>query len=209
VTHSPLLVGSEGKMAGIFERVLNSPRLPAAAREANWPPQMQHEWTEHQAGRAASAHRHRAVEGLRAVRAALDAFNPDFILIWGDDQYEKLREDGVAPFCVFALDEIDSHPFRRHGASNAWGEPADTVIHTLGHRAGGRHLAASIVEQDFDVNYAYKKRHEAGLPHSRADLKVAEGCPILTTLAMHSVRVTPICNELATCARPFRCRGQP
>jgi hypothetical protein len=30
VTHSPLLVGSEGKMAGICERVLNSPRLKAS-----------------------------------------------------------------------------------------------------------------------------------------------------------------------------------
>jgi hypothetical protein len=104
VTHSPLLVGSEAKMAGIFERVLNSPRLPATARDpANWPQQTQHEWAEHQTGRAAAVHRDRAMEGFRAVRAALDAFDPDFILIWGDDQYEDFREDGVAPFCVPAL----------------------------------------------------------------------------------------------------------
>jgi hypothetical protein len=97
VTHSPLLVGSEERMAGIFERVLNSPRLPASARDPdNWPSQMQQEWAEHRAGRAAAAHRHRAIEGFRTVRAALDAFEPDFILIWGDDQYENFREDGVA-----------------------------------------------------------------------------------------------------------------
>jgi hypothetical protein len=125
VTHSPLLVGREAKMAGIFERVLSSPRLPAAARDpANWPPQMQHEWVEHQAGRAAAAHCERAMEGFRAMRAALDAFDPDLILIWGDDQYENFREDGVAPYCVFALDAIDSHPFRRHGTANAWSESA-------------------------------------------------------------------------------------
>ena len=108
VTHSPLLVGSDERMAGIFERVLNSPRLPPAARDpANWPPQMRQEWSEHQAGRSAAAHRDRAIEGFRAVRAALNSFNPDFILIWGDDQYENFREDGVAPFCVFALDAIE------------------------------------------------------------------------------------------------------
>ena len=28
VTHSPLLVGTDDRMAGIFERVLNSERLP-------------------------------------------------------------------------------------------------------------------------------------------------------------------------------------
>ena len=111
VTHSPLLVDSDERMAGIFERVLNSPRLPPAARDpANWPPQMRQEWAEHQAGRAAPAHRDRAIEGFRAVRAALDSFNPDFILIWGDDQYENFREDGVAPFCVFALERLTRIP---------------------------------------------------------------------------------------------------
>ena len=84
VTHSPLLVGSEERMAGIFERVLNSPRLSQAARDpANWPPRMREEWSAHQAGRAASAHRQRAIEGFRVVRAALDSINPDFVLIWG------------------------------------------------------------------------------------------------------------------------------
>ena len=156
VTHSPLLVGTDERMAGIFERVLNSPRLPPAARDpAGWPPQMQREWAGHQAGQAASAHRRRAVDGFRAVRAALDSFNPDFILIWGDDQYQNFREDGVAQFCVFALDAIESRPFKRVGAANAWGEPADTVVHTKGHRAGGRHLATSLVDQGFDVSYAY------------------------------------------------------
>src|SRR5215471_12607760 len=133
VTHSPLLVGSNERMAGIFERVLNSTRLPAdASDQANWPSPMRQEWGEHQAGRAAAAHRHRAIEGFRAVRAALDSFNPDFILIWGDDQYENFREDGVAPFCVFALDTIDSVPFKRVGVANAWGEPADTIVQSAG-----------------------------------------------------------------------------
>ena len=167
VTHSPLLVGSDERMAGIFERVLGSPRLPQAACDpANWPQQMQREWAEHQAGWAASAHRRRAVEGLRAVRAALDSFNPDFIVIWGDDQYENFREDGVAPLCVFALDAINSFPFRRVGAANAWGEPAETLVSTRGHRAGGRQLVTSLIKEGFDVGCAYTMRHEAGLPHS-------------------------------------------
>ena len=128
-------------MAGIFERVLNSPRLPASARDPeNWPLQMQHEWSEHRAGRAAAAHRHRAIEGLRAVRASLDAFNPDFILIWGDDQYENFREDGVAPFCVFALDGINSRPFKRTGNANAWvSRPiVSSIIRAIVRVAGGR-----------------------------------------------------------------------
>ena len=29
----------------------------------------------------------RMADDFRAIRAALDAFNPDLVLIWGDDQY--------------------------------------------------------------------------------------------------------------------------
>jgi len=167
VTHSPLLVGANERMAGIFERVLNSKGLPAAARDpANWPEPMRQEWAEHLAGRAAPAHRARAIEGFRAVRAALDAFKPDFVLTWGDDQYENFREDGVAPFCVFALDAIESRPFRRVGAANAWNEPADAVVRSTGDRVAGRSIATSLIGQGFDVSYAYAMRHEAGLPHA-------------------------------------------
>jgi hypothetical protein len=167
VTHSPLLVGTDARMAGITERVLQSPRLPDHMRDpAAWPAPMRHEWEEHRAGRAAPAHRARALAGFRAARAALDAFNPDFVLIFGDDQYENFREDGVAPFCVFALDEVESHPYHRSGAANAWGEPADTAIKTKGHPAGGRYLATALVEQGFDITWAYRMRHEHGLPHA-------------------------------------------
>ena len=166
-THSPLLVGNDAGMAGIFERLLQNPRVPpSSTNPANWPTAMQQEWAAHQAGEAPAAHRKRAMEGFRAVRAALDAFNPDFLLIFGDDQYENFREDGVAPFCVFALDAIESHPYHRTGAANAWGEPRDTVVRHIGHRAGGRYLARSLIEQGFDISYAYTMRHEAGLPHA-------------------------------------------
>ena len=42
---------------------------------------------------------------FRAVRKALDDFNPDLVLIWGDDQYENFREDIIPAFCVLGLDE--------------------------------------------------------------------------------------------------------
>ena len=40
------------------------------------------------------------------------------------------------------------------------------MIRSQGHRAGGRHLATSLIDQGFDVSYAYTMRHEAGLPHA-------------------------------------------
>ena len=124
-THSPLLVGNDARMAGIFERLLQNPRVPpSSTNPANWPMAMQQEWAAHQAGEAPAAHRKRAMEGFRAVRAALDAFNPDFLLIFGDDQYENFREDGVAPFCVFALDAIEFASLPPHWCGKCLGRTA-------------------------------------------------------------------------------------
>ncbi len=36
--------------------------------------------------------------GLAKARAAIDEFKPDFVVIWGDDQYENFKEDIVPPF---------------------------------------------------------------------------------------------------------------
>jgi hypothetical protein len=147
VTHSPLLLGTDQRMAAILERVLQSPRLPDQSRQpSSWPAPMRHEWEEHRAGRAAPVHRLRSVEGFRAARAALAAFNPEFMMIFGDDQYENFREDGLAAFAVFALDEIESRPYVRTGTAIAWSEPADTVVKTKGHPAGGRYLAKALTE---------------------------------------------------------------
>jgi hypothetical protein len=168
VTHSPPLLGTDERMAGILERVMRSPHVPAAYRDpSGWPEPMRQEWAAHQAGLAAPPHRQQLVDDFRTVRTALDAFNPDIVLIWGDDQYENFREDGVAPFCVFALDEIESRPYARMGkAANAWGEPNDIVVRTKGHREAGRYLTSALIDHGFDVSYAYIMRHEAGLPHA-------------------------------------------
>src|SRR5262249_1469002 len=42
----------------------------------------------------------------------------------------------------------------------------DTVINTKGHKNGASYLAAKLIEEDYDVSYAYKMRYENGLPHA-------------------------------------------
>jgi hypothetical protein len=48
---------------------------------------MQAEWGDDEGITSHKAHR-RGVQSLRKIREEIDAFQPDFILIWGDDQYE-------------------------------------------------------------------------------------------------------------------------
>src|SRR6201987_6409121 len=105
-------------------RTLKRERVPAERKEsARWPEPLRQELAANQDGKAAAEHRRRLVGGFRKAREALDAFAPDFVLIWGDDQYENFREDGVPSFCVFALDAINSRPFGRPGRNehgNVW-----------------------------------------------------------------------------------------
>ncbi len=167
VTHYPGLIQPDQQMAGLLNRTLNSDQVPDALKDpARWPEPMRKEWADPLA--SATEHRRRLVGGFRKAREALDAFNPDFVVIFGDDQYENFREDGVPSFCVFAQDEIESHPYARYTAANAnvWGEGKETVFKTKGHHAGASYLAANLLKADFDVSYAYRMRYENGLPHA-------------------------------------------
>jgi Catalytic LigB subunit of aromatic ring-opening dioxygenase len=170
VTHFPGLIPPDRYMSGFLTRALNSERVPEAMKDPGaWPEPLRQELAANENGAAAAEHRRRLVGGFRAVRRALDEFAPDFVLIWGDDQYENFREDGVPSFCVFALDRVECRPFARAGRSemgNVWGLPADTVIPVDGHRTAGLALAADLIKADFDVSYAYRMRHELGLPHA-------------------------------------------
>ncbi|MBI3516065.1 MAG: extradiol ring-cleavage dioxygenase, partial [Proteobacteria bacterium] len=170
VTHYPGLMAPADEMHAVLTRALASNKVPAEFKDpARWPAAMRREWDANQDAGAAREHRRRLVEGFRAVRTALDAFKPDFVVIWGDDQYENFIEDGVPAFCVFALDEIESRPFERKGfyrAENVWGEPRDTVFRTAGHSAGASFIAANLLKRGFDVAYAYRMRYALGLPHA-------------------------------------------
>ena len=167
VTHYPGLIQPDAQMAGLLNRALNSDQVPEALKDPKtWPAQMRDEWKDPVA--SATAHRKRLVNGFRKAREAIDAFKPDFVVIFGDDQYENFREEGVPSFCVFLQEETESHPFSRYnaGATNVWGEGKDTVIKTPGHKAGASYIAANLIKADYDVSYAYRMRYENGLPHA-------------------------------------------
>lgn len=170
VTHYPGLMAPDDQMGAILERTLASDHVPAAAKDpANWPEPMRAEYRANRDLSVTREHRRRCLEAFRRVRAALDAFAPDLVLIWGDDQYENFREEGVPAFCVFALEEIESRPFQRRSfwkPGNIWDEPNETVFRTKGHAVAGSYVAAELLRTGFDVSYAYKMRYEHGLPHA-------------------------------------------
>jgi hypothetical protein len=148
----------------------SDPRIPDELKNpANWPEPMRLEWGDDEGITAHRAHRARVFDAFRKIREEIDAFKPDFILIWGDDQYENFREDIIPPFCVLAYDKLEFQPFKRsRGRPNIWGEPEDKVFTSPGCNAPGRYLTSRLLEEGIDMSYAYRPLHQDGLGHAFA-----------------------------------------
>jgi hypothetical protein len=160
ITHIPALA-ARMSMSARMQKRLEDPALPERLRSVeNWPPAMREQWGKDRGEAHCERHRRELIEQFRRIRAELDAFRPDFVLIWGDDQYENFREDCVPSFCVLAYDAVDIQPWKgyRRGR-NAWDEPDETTFTIRGHRAGGKHLATALLKEGIDVAYAYRPLH--------------------------------------------------
>ncbi len=171
LTHYPGLFMKEEDASIFLRRTLAKGGLPPGMQDpANWPEPMRREWSNDQGAAAAIAHRERSFAAVRKLRRAIDEFDPDMVLIWGDDQYENFIEDIIPPFCVYILDEIQSRPYWRQEprefSGNIWGEPEDQVFTHRGHPEAARFLVNQLNAAGIDVPYAYRLRYRRGLAHA-------------------------------------------
>jgi hypothetical protein len=170
MTHYPLLAGTDEHMAGLLRWTLNDPDIPTDQKDpANWPELMQQEWGSDGGTAAAAKHRSELVANLARVRKALDEFAPDFVVVWGDDQYENFREEVVPPFCVLAYGDLEVPAFEvmnERGSPNQWGKPDDFKIVMHGAAQEAKRLADTMIADGFDMAYSYKKRAGAHFPHA-------------------------------------------
>ena len=158
ISHYPPLSGHDDRMAAILQRMMQNPDLPPHLRTPEgWPEGMRAEWGEDQGTTAAARHRAALVGWMARVRAALDAFEPDFILLWGDDQYENFREDIIPPYCIAAHDRFTFSP----RPNNVWGE-TDKVFDLPGHRDAAKMLATGLIEQATTPS-AWARLHQCNL----------------------------------------------
>ena len=171
ITHAPMFQFPDTAMATIFRRRLAHPGLPEALRDpANWPELMRAEWAEDEGMAAAAAHRETVVAGMRKVRAELEEFAPDAVLVFGDDQYENFREDVVPTFCTYAFDDMDVLPFRSSPAigvsENVWGKSEDTTVAVRGHRQLALELTSGLIDAGFDMAWGMRPHHHPTLGHA-------------------------------------------
>ncbi|MUM18863.1 extradiol ring-cleavage dioxygenase [Mycobacterium sp. CBMA271] len=176
LTHYPLLTVPDPHMADLLRWTLTDPGIPEAEKDSShWPELMQREWGDDGGTAAAGGHRHELLKGMRRCREALDAFQPDVVVVWGDDQYENFREEVVPPFCVLAYGQSEVEAFavmNERGVPNVWGLPDDTTFTLRGDQAGARQLANDLIEDGFDIAYSYQKREGTHFPHAIANTQL-------------------------------------
>jgi hypothetical protein len=170
MTHYPPLAGTDAQMAGILGWALQDPDIPAEAKDPrSWTERMRSEWSDDRGAAAAAVHRHELLEGLARIRKTLDEFNPDIVVVWGDDQYENFREEVVPPFCVLAYGDLEVPAFgilSDLGLDNYWDKPADTTVTLRGDASTARWLTDAVNADGFDAAYSYSKREDSRFPHS-------------------------------------------
>jgi hypothetical protein len=168
VTHYPPLAWRDEMMTIVMKRMLQNPQLPERYRHVeNWPAPMREEWGADEGTTTARHHRELLRPWFHKVRTAIDDFAPDFVLVWGDDQYENFKEDIVPAFCVAGYDdEIALQPWHNGangsnggGKPNRWSEKDDWNLNLKGHREAAKYLTTGLIEAGIDMAYAYKPLH--------------------------------------------------
>jgi len=163
-------------MANIHKFVLSDPDIPAEKKDpANWSELARQEWGSDQGTSAAPAHRSALLDGMNRCRAALDEFNPDVVVVWGDDQYENFREEVIPPFCVLAYPDTEVEAFavlKVLKAPNYWGLPEDHTFTMQGDQPYAKQLTQELISAGMETAYSYTPRHGIHFPHAFANTQV-------------------------------------
>ncbi len=170
LSHYPPFGGTDAAMAGILRAILADPDIPASAKDpAGWSEPMRAEWGDDQGVSSAPAHRAAFIDGLDRVRAELEHFDPDVVVVWGDDQYENFKEDLIPPFSVLAFPDREIQPYATkpaHEFPRFWDEPDDYTITIKGRPDLATWLVGELLEAGIDMSYAYRPLHDQQLPHA-------------------------------------------
>ena len=69
----------------------------------------------------------KVVESFKVLRNRLHEWEPDVLMVIGDDQAENFLQDNLPPFCLYTGAEVDGYPFQRPAArTNLWDAAPET-----------------------------------------------------------------------------------
>ncbi|GAA1545306.1 extradiol ring-cleavage dioxygenase [Nocardioides humi] len=176
LTHYPMLATTDERMADLLRHTLTDTGIPEAEKDpAVWPEHGRLEWGDDQGVASAAVHRAALVRGLERTRQAVLDFQPDVLVVWGDDQYENFREEVIPSFCVLAYGDVEVEPLailKKIDLPNVWGHPDGYAFTMRGAPDVAKTLVRSLLESGLDAAYSYEKREGIHFPHAFANTQL-------------------------------------
>lgn len=165
ITDFPYLRVS-GSMNGVLKAALTRGEhmKPEMKDPANWPEPMRREWGEDEGLTSSGPSRERQVAELRKIRAALDEFKPDFIVIWSKDHMESLQRYALPPYWIEAHEQTVTKPFGPR--ENIFGEDPNREVLLKGHPEGAKTIVRALQEAHLNPTYSLVPMHPNGLTHT-------------------------------------------
>ena len=102
------------------------------------------------------------------MRDRLHEWNPDVVMVIGDDQAENFQQDNLPPFCLYTGDEVDGYPFRRAGGKdNIWEAETETRFTFRCPKDFSRDMRNSLIRDGIDMASSSKLNGwDWGLAHA-------------------------------------------
>jgi aromatic ring-opening dioxygenase catalytic subunit (LigB family) len=145
-------------------------RSRIVARVPNYkdPPELVAELGDDNGLSAARAHHRQAMEGFRVLRERLERFQPDVLVMFGDDQAENFHPDNLPTFSIYVGAELEGYPFHRQLASiNLWNGAPEQRFLFRGAPDFARHMRDALILDGFDLASADRLAGwKWGLPHA-------------------------------------------
>ena len=161
-THAPMILNPADQWTNIRKRIYGGvPNYQA-------PPKMVEELGDDNGASQDKVNQQRIVDAFAVLRDKLHSWNPDLVIIVGDDQAENFRRDNLPTFCFYTGSQVDGYPFHRPGGKiNIWNEPQDKKYSFTSPAQFARDMVAHLILEGFDMSSATElKGWEWGLPHA-------------------------------------------
>jgi len=94
----------------------------------------------------------RVVESFKVLHDRLHEWNPDVLMIIGDDQAENFKQDNLPPFCIYTGSEVEGYPFQRAAARiNLWDAAPETKFSFQCPKEFSQDMRNALITDGFDL----------------------------------------------------------
>jgi hypothetical protein len=164
VTHFPALRNRPEGLTSVLKGTIAGGwgGRPELANPKNWPEAMQREWGEDEGLSSSIAAQEHAVGQLRKLRAELDAFQPDLILMLYRDHRDGWRANICPQYWIMAHNSVETNLFPRN---NVFGEDPGRVDTIAGHREAALYLTRQLQDRGHNPLYTLEPEQPGGIDH--------------------------------------------